>query len=106
MKEYSLNEQSFSKASSWCCFTKPVEKVEKNSFLQMHKFGASKKKEKEKERKMGNNPIFGLELCAILKRKLKNNIRQIYGQFFGSCGLPWILSFICRGSLWLNISHC
>ena len=64
------------------------------------------KKKKEKERKMGNNPIFGLELCAILKRKLKNNIRQIYGQFFGSCGLPWILSFICRGSLWLNISHC
>ena len=34
---------------------------------------------KEKERKMGNNPVFCLESCAILKRKLKNNIRQIYG---------------------------
>ena len=77
MKEYSLNEQSFSKASSWCCFTKPVEKVEKNSFLSMHKFGASK--EKKKKRKMGNNPVFRLESCAILKRKPKNNIRQIYG---------------------------
>ena len=49
MKEYSLNEQSFSKASSWCCFTKPVEKVEKNSFLSMHKFGASKKKKRKEK---------------------------------------------------------
>ena len=38
-----------------------------------------KKKKKEKEKKMGNNPVFRLESCAILKRKLKNNIRQIYG---------------------------